>query len=76
MERSMDSGNPNLGPAGLCSTCQNVRQIESSKGSVFLLCELSKTDPRFKKYPSLPVISCSGYELRGQNDPKPSSAHG
>jgi hypothetical protein len=47
---------------GLCSTCRHSQVIESSKGSVFWLCELSKTDPRFPKYPRLPVLSCTGYQ--------------
>jgi hypothetical protein len=49
---------------GLCGTCTNARVIESRKGSRFYMCELSKTDPRFRKYPPLPVISCIGYEPR------------
>ncbi len=47
---------------GLCETCSFARRIESSKGSAFWLCERSKTDPRFTKYPPLPVVSCSGYD--------------
>jgi len=47
--------------AGLCASCNNVRRITSDRGSRFYLCELSKTDPRFPKYPRLPVLSCSGY---------------
>ena len=47
--------------AGLCATCLHARRIESARGSVFVLCQLSTTDPRFRKYPSLPVLSCSGY---------------
>jgi hypothetical protein len=47
---------------GLCSTCRHSQVIESSKGSVFWLCELSKIDPRFPKYPRLPVLACSGYQ--------------
>ncbi|MGQ0813615.1 MAG: hypothetical protein ACT4O1_04040 [Gemmatimonadota bacterium] len=35
--------------------------IENKRGSRFLLCELSKTDPRFPKYPPLPVLRCAGY---------------
>src|ERR1051326_9336037 len=46
--------------AGLCASCRHCRPIESGKGSVFVLCELSKTDPRFPKYPRLPVLSCDG----------------
>jgi hypothetical protein len=35
--------------------------VESSKGSVFILCAVSSVDPRFPKYPPLPVIRCTGY---------------
>lgn len=48
--------------AGLCADCLHARGIESSRGSVFLLCELSKSDAHFTKYPRLPVLSCPGYE--------------
>ena len=47
---------------GLCATCKHVRVIRSDRGSMFLLCTLSASDPRFAKYPTLPVLSCSGYE--------------
>lgn len=47
--------------AGLCGTCVHAKGIESAKGSVFLLCRLSSVDPRFPRYPSLPVLQCSGY---------------
>jgi hypothetical protein len=47
--------------AGLCADCMHARRIESNRGSSFLLCELSKSDPQFVKYPRLPVLSCSGY---------------
>ena len=45
-------------------TCRNVRVNRSDRGSVFYLCMLSSTDPRFPKYPRLPVLSCAGYEKR------------
>ena len=35
--------------------------IESDRGSIFLFCERSKTDPQFPKYPRLPVLRCAGY---------------
>jgi len=60
----MTPENPNFEMAGLCSRCRHTRSVESSKGATFLLCELSKTDPRFPKYPRLPVLACSGYEPR------------
>jgi hypothetical protein len=43
-----------------------MREIRSDRGSVFLLCLLSKTDPRFPKYPRLPVLSCAGYSRRAE----------
>jgi hypothetical protein len=48
--------------AGLCETCRFVELVPSSKGAVFYLCTLSETDPRFRRYPSLPVLSCTGYQ--------------
>jgi hypothetical protein len=47
---------------GLCADCRHAQRIESSKGSLFLLCTRSKIDPRFPKYPRLPVLNCSGYD--------------
>jgi hypothetical protein len=37
--------------------------IETARGSRFSLCELSRTDPRFPRYPNLPVLACAGFEL-------------
>jgi len=39
--------------------------VTSSRGSRFYLCRLSFTDPRFARYPTLPVLACSGYIERG-----------
>lgn len=47
---------------GLCGSCVHVKRIESRKGSVFHMCLRSKTDPRFRQYPPIPVFSCIGYE--------------
>jgi hypothetical protein len=53
---------PKLSSAlGLCAKCIHARLIASAKGSQFLLCQLSQSDPSFPKYPRLPVLSCSGY---------------
>lgn len=46
---------------GLCQTCLHARKITSGKGSYFWLCRKSEVDPAFKKYPSLPVLQCSGF---------------
>jgi len=49
-------------PIGLCATCRHARVVHSSHGSTFHLCRLAKIDPRFDKYPRLPVLRCAGYE--------------
>jgi len=50
--------------AGLCTDCIHGRRIESERGSVFVLCELALKDPRFPKYPRLPVLACDGYHRK------------
>jgi hypothetical protein len=58
---------------GLCASCQHVKVIKSAKDSFFIMCRLAKTDPRFEKYPVLPVFRCAGYkplpeeQARGQS---------
>ena len=51
---------------GLCATCQHTKVIKSARGSTFILCGLAKSDPRFRKYPPLPVIQCPGYRQGSQ----------
>jgi hypothetical protein len=52
---------------GLCASCRHARQIRSAKGSEFWLCERSTSEPqRFRKYPPLPVMRCTGYEPKAQ----------
>ncbi len=52
---------PDSQSTGLCADCLHSRRIESARGSVFILCNLSFTDARFLKYPRLPILSCEGY---------------
>lgn len=54
--------------AGLCLDCTNARRLESRRGSVFILCELSRNDLRFAKYPRLPVLACAGYHPKNSPD--------
>lgn len=49
-------------PPGLCGSCLHRRVVVSGRGSTFLLCRRSADDPRFRKYPPLPVLDCSGWE--------------
>ena len=48
--------------AGLCASCRFAEIITSSRGSTFYLCTLAASDPRFRRYPILPVRECAGYE--------------
>jgi hypothetical protein len=48
--------------AGLCADCSYARRVESDRRSLFFMCERSKNDPRYAKYPPLPVIQCPGYK--------------
>ncbi len=50
--------------AGLCASCAHSEIIRSSRGSMFYRCRLSDTDPRFPKYPRLPVIECAGWSVK------------
>ena len=47
---------------GLCATCEHLRLAASAR-SVFVRCGLAETDPRFPRYPPLPVVACLGYRL-------------
>ena len=46
---------------GLCATCQQARLLRNGR-STFWLCERSRDDPAFPRYPRLPVLRCRGYE--------------
>lgn len=48
-------------PAGLCDRCEHCKRVDSARGSVFRLCLLHEHDPRFPKYPPLPVLRCPGF---------------
>jgi hypothetical protein len=48
---------------GLCLGCRHARRVETPR-ALYWLCELSASDPRFERYPRLPVRSCDGFEPR------------
>ena len=54
---------------GLCRACIHSRVVKSGRGSVFWLCELSRTDPAFPRYPPLPVVRCSGFTPAPRREP-------
>jgi hypothetical protein len=53
---------------GLCASCEHKKIVENERGSRFVMCRLSKTDPSFPKYPALPVLSCPGYVMEVSQD--------
>ena len=53
----------------LCETFRWVREVTTPKGSRFLLCELSKTNAAFPKYPPQPVVRCDGYKPKQTQEP-------
>jgi hypothetical protein len=48
--------------AGLCDSCTHQRIVRNTRGSSFSLCERSRTDSAYPRYPRLPVRACPGYE--------------
>lgn len=56
--------------AGLCDSCVHQRVVRNTRGGSFSLCERSWVDPRFAKYPRLPVLECKGHASRGDAPPR------
>jgi hypothetical protein len=47
--------------AGLCETCFFQRVVTNTRGSRFSLCNRSREDPSYPRYPRLPVLECDGH---------------
>jgi hypothetical protein len=58
--------------AGLCDSCVHQRIVRNTRGSSFSLCERSRTEPAFPRYPRLPVTACRGHESRPDRHAQPS----
>jgi hypothetical protein len=39
-----------------------MRAVTNRRGSMFFRCGRADTDPRFPRYPALPMVKCIGYE--------------
>lgn len=50
---------------GLCSSCQFMIEQGTKRGTVFFRCARADEDPRFNRYPAIPVLRCDGFESRG-----------
>lgn len=60
--------------AGLCETCFFQRVVTNTRGSRFSLCNRSREDPAYPRYPRVPVLECGGYRARsasGARGPRP-----
>jgi hypothetical protein len=49
---------------GLCDRCAHQRLVGTTRGSTFSLCERSRTEPEFPRYPRVPVLRCPGFTCR------------
>jgi hypothetical protein len=49
---------------GLCASCAHAQVITTDRGSRFVQCGLARIDPRYAKYPRIPVTQCAGYVKR------------
>lgn len=57
---------------GLCLSCRWMRAVTTRRGAVFYRCGRADTDPRFPRYPALPMLQCVGYEEgRPEDDMEP-----
>lgn len=45
---------------GLCGSCAECRVVPTGR-STFYLCERSRRDPRYRRYPVIPVRHCAGH---------------
>jgi hypothetical protein len=52
---------PDSHSVGLCLDCKHMKRIVSERESTFYMCSRALTEPKFPKYPRLPVNACHGY---------------
>ena len=53
-------------PVGLCESCRHQQVVRNTRGSTFSLCQRSREDERYPRYPRLPVLHCPGHEPRDE----------
>ena len=49
---------------GLCAGCVHAKRLTTKGGNAVFQCGLAASDPRFVRYPRLPMTSCAGYALK------------
>lgn len=50
--------------AGECAACAHAHVTHNARGSEFWRCRRADQDPRYLKYPPLPVQVCAGFEAK------------
>jgi hypothetical protein len=55
---------------GMCERCRHSRVVTTPR-STFRLCERSRNEPEYPRYPRLPVLSCAGFEPRPDGEGAP-----
>lgn len=59
---SRGTGPPPPPEPGLCGGCAHARRQPTARGTSFLRCLRADADPRYLRYPPLPVRTCGGFE--------------
>ena len=62
--RAYAEGHTRAMRSGLCDSCRHQRVVGNTRGSSFSLCERSRTDERYPRYPRVPVLECPGHQPR------------
>lgn len=53
---------------GLCAACRHAHVLRHPRGGPdYWRCTRAETDPRYPKYPQLPVQRCPGFEPSSQD---------
>jgi len=52
---------------GLCGSCLHAKVLRNERGSAFYMCGLAEKDPRFRRYPPLPVRQCEGFQEKKES---------
>ena len=69
--REIDSSTDVEADVGFCGACTFARRVENRGGSIFYMCGRSAADPRYPKYPLLPVLECPGFVAIPASSPLP-----
>lgn len=53
-------------PAGRCRSCLYARVVPAKANDAYYFCERSVDDPRYARYPHLPMLTCDGHAYRAE----------